>query len=106
MRTVIGTTEGLHELGAREATAFAGREVTALAKEHEPGIWALLEDRTLARRVGDGPWQELGAMPDTAEGTCLAATPDGLVVGTAGAGLWRWSSGRFLRVESFDRVPG
>jgi hypothetical protein len=106
MRTLIGTTEGVHELGEREATYFAGREVTALATGDGPEVWALLEGRTLVRRDGDGLWQEVGALPDTAEGTCLAATRGGLLVGATGAGLWRWTSGGPMRIESFDWVPG
>ena len=106
MWALIGTAEGLHELGDREATAFAGREVTALAVEDGPGVWALLDGRVLVRREGNGPWQELGALPDTVEGTCLAATPGGLLVGTVGAGLWCWTGGHPVRVESFDRMPG
>jgi hypothetical protein len=106
MQALIGTTEGLHELGAREATAFAGREVTALAMDEGPGVWALLESRILARREADGGWREVGALPDGVEGTCLAATRSGLLVGTAGAGLWRWSDGGPARVEPFERMPG
>jgi hypothetical protein len=106
MHTLIGTTEGLHELGEREATTFAGRAVTALAAAEGPEVWALLEGRTLVRREGSGPWQELGALPGPDGGTCLAATPAGLLVGTTGAGLWRWTDGGPVRVESFDRMPG
>jgi photosystem II stability/assembly factor-like uncharacterized protein len=106
MHTLIATTEGLHELGEREGTGFVGREVTALAAEDGPGFWALLEGRTLVRGDGDGPWQEVGALPETAEGTCLAATRGGLLVGTTGAGLWRWTAGGLMRVESFERMPG
>jgi hypothetical protein len=106
MRALIGTTEGLHELGEREATTFAGREVTALAVEDGPGLWALLEGRTLVRRDADGRWRDAGTLPGGVEGTCLAVTPGGLLVGTAGAGLWRWTDGGPVRVESFERVPG
>lgn len=105
MHTLIGTTEGLHELGRRDATAFAGREVTALAEDWR-AAWALLEGRALARREADGRWREVGTLSDGVEGTCLAATPGGLLVGTAGAGLWRWTEGGPVRVESFERVPG
>jgi hypothetical protein len=106
MQALIGTAGGLHELGAREATAFAGREVTALAIEEGPGVWALLEGRALARRAADGAWREIGALPDGVEGTCLAATRGGLLVGTAGAGLWRWTDIGPGRVSSFERMPG
>jgi hypothetical protein len=106
MQALIGTSEGLHELGAREATAFAGREVTALAMDAGPGVWALLESRILARREADGGWREVGALPDGVEGTCLGATRSGLLVGTTGAGLWRWTDGGPARVEAFERMPG
>jgi hypothetical protein len=105
MQALIGTTEGLHELGEREATAFAGREVTALA-EAADGAWALLDGRALARRAADGEWREAGALPDGVEGTCLAATRIGLLVGTTGAGLWRWTEAGPARVQSFERMPG
>src|SRR5581483_869655 len=105
MRVLVGTAEGLRELGDREATAFDGREVTALAPDGAGG-WALLEGRVLARRDGgDGGWREAGRLP-AGGGTCLAAAPAGLLVGTAGAGLWRWSAAGAVRVDAFDRVPG
>jgi photosystem II stability/assembly factor-like uncharacterized protein len=106
MHTLIGTTEGLHELGEREATQFAGREVTALASEDGGDRWALLQGRALARRETDSGWREVGTLPDGVEGTCLAATRGGLLVGTVRAGLWRWTDGGPVRVESFERMPG
>jgi hypothetical protein len=105
MHTLVGTTEGLHELGEREATTFAGREVTALAKDGG-GLWALLDGRALARRETDSAWREAGTLPAGVEGTCLGATRGGLLVGTTGAGLWRWIDGGAVCVESFERVPG
>jgi hypothetical protein len=105
MQALIATTEGLHELGEREATAFAGREVTALAVDRG-AHWALLEGRALARREADGGWRDAGVLPEGVEGTCLAATRSGLLVGTRGAGLWRWTDGGPARVESFERMPG
>jgi len=101
---LVGTGEGLYEFGARERSDFRGHEITALAGD---GCcwWALVDGRTVWRSPGDGSWKELAALQDDS-GTCLAVTPAGLLVGTAGAHLLHLTGGRFIQVEAFEQVEG
>lgn len=101
---LVGTGEGLYEFGARERSDFRGHEITALAGD---GCcwWALVDGRTVWRSPGDGSWEELAALQD-GSGTCLAVTPAGLLVGTAGAHLLHLTGGRFIQVEAFEQVEG
>jgi len=104
VRLLVGTAEGLYELGARQRSHFNGHEITAIASD---GIswWVLVEDRSVWRWQDDGPWRELARL-QADPGTCLALTPAGLLVGTAGAHLLRLEEGRLDRVEGFERVEG
>lgn len=101
---LVGTAEGLYELGARERSHLGGREITALAGD-EAGWWALAEGRTALRSGGDGSWEEWAALPEGG-GTCLAVTAGGLFVGTAGARLFRLEGHGLARVEAFEQVEG
>ncbi len=104
MRVLIGTEDGLHELGGRERHELVGRPVTALVGDRGRW-WAILDGRTIAARAGDGAWDELATV---AEGTatCLAVSPDGLLVGTAGAHLFRLDGDALSRLPAFETVAG
>jgi hypothetical protein len=123
-RLLVGTTEGLHELGSAERRALEGQEITALAREGARW-WALVAGRALyirdsaPRAAGPQPrdargracsadraaWVEVATAPG-AEATCLAAAPAGLWVGTAGAHLLRLDGAALVTVEPFDQVDG
>jgi hypothetical protein len=124
-RLLVGTTEGLHELGSTERRALEGQEITALARDGARW-WALVGGRALyirdsapraagpqprdarrrAYRSDDGAtWVEVATVPG-AEATCLAAAPAGLWVGTTGAHLLRLDGTALVAVEAFDRVEG
>ena len=104
LRLLIGTAEGLYELGARERSHFNGHEITALAGD---GLrwWALVDGRTLWHWRKDASWEELARLQDD-PGTCLAQTPAGLLVGTAGAHLLHLKEGQLVRVDGFEQVEG
>lgn len=103
-RLLAGSTEGLYAFGAVERRAFDGRGVTALARA-DARTWALVDGRAVWRAEADGPWEEVARLEGD-PGTCLAWTPPGLLVGTAGAHLFRLDDGRLSRVEAFERVEG
>jgi hypothetical protein len=106
-RILIGTEKGLWELGdgANEPVdAFGGAAVTALARDGAR-TWALVDGRALWARTDAGGWQSQATV-DGLAGTCLAATPDGLLVGTEQAHLLRLANGALARVESFETVEG
>jgi photosystem II stability/assembly factor-like uncharacterized protein len=104
MMVLVGTSEGLHALGAREAPELAGREVTALTRDGGRW-WALVDGRHVMRRNGDAEWLEVAAL-DGPAGTCLAVTPAGLLIGTEGAHLRRLESAGLAPVDAFDRAAG
>lgn len=103
MAVLVGTAGGLYRLGREERQDLAGREVTALARDGSRW-WAITDGRTLWR--GDrGAWVEIPTVPGL-EVTCLAATPVGLLVGTAGAHLLRLTDAGLAPVEAFEAVEG
>ncbi len=104
LRLLVGTSEGLYELGAREPRHLSGHEITALAGDGR-GWWALVDGRTLWRSPVDGSWEKLADLQD-GPGTCLAVTTAGLLVGTAGAHLLHLEGRRLVRVEEFEQVEG
>lgn len=109
LEILLATDDGLHVLdagGARETARvddLAGREIVAL----EPGgsgAWALVGGRELWRRT-DGRWASV-ATTGRRKGTCLGATPAGLLVGTTRAHLLRLEDGRLTLISSFDEAEG
>jgi hypothetical protein len=108
VRILIGTEGGLWRIdggGAPEPVeAFAGHEVTALARDGRR-TWALVGGRTLWDAGEGGGWREEARIEGPAA-TCLCPTPAGLLVGTEEAGLLRLADGRLSRIEAFDTVDG
>jgi photosystem II stability/assembly factor-like uncharacterized protein len=103
-RVLIGTSEGLHELGTLHRSHLAGSEVTALATA-AGHWWAIVDGQTITHRDGDGPWDEVAAVPEP-PATCLAPTAAGLLVGTTGAHLFRVGAGVLVRLDAFETVEG
>jgi hypothetical protein len=104
---LVGTGGGLWQLrgsAIEPVEAFAGREVTALARDGAR-TWALVEGRRLWVKGEGGTWQEQASVEGPAA-TCLAPTPGGLLVGTGHARLLRLVNGTLSRVESFETVEG
>jgi len=104
LRLLVGTADGLYELGARERRHLNGHEITALAGDGG-GWWALVDGGTLWRSPGDGSWEKVADLQD-GPGTCLGVTRAGLLVGTAGAHLLHLDGRRLVRVEEFEQVEG
>src|SRR6266508_190667 len=100
---LVATSEGLHVVngeGAVRIDALAGREVRALAADGD-GWWALVEGRELWRSADGCRWSAVATVPKR-KATCLAATPGGLLVGTARAHLLRLGREGLAPVSSFD----
>ena len=104
---LAATDDGLHLVHGEDATRvddLAGRRVLALAMDGE-SAWAIVDGRGLWRS-GDGfRWSAVATMPRW-NATCLAATPAGLLVGTASAHLLRLEQDRLVPVPSFDDAEG
>ncbi len=108
LRTIfVATDEGLHLFigeDAARADDLAGRGVLALAAGDE-SWWALVGGRELWR-IAEGYRWSLAATVPKRKATCLAATPAGLLVGTARAHLLRLERDRLVPVPSFDEAEG
>ena len=98
-RILVGTEGGLWQLrgdALEPVDQFTASTVTALARnEHE--TWAIVDGRALWRSDSHQPdairrWIERASLDDY-EPTCLAPTPDGLLIGTAEAPtITQWAS--------------
>ena len=108
MATLLaGTEAGLLELtsgGNPVTTAFAGQSVDAIAGG-PTGWWAVVDGAEVWSADEPGRWARRAVATGPAL-TCLAATPAGPVVGTAGAHLARLVDGRLQRLDAFDHAEG
>jgi hypothetical protein len=105
-RIVLGTESGLWDLRGETlepVDQFAARTITALARRGAE-TWAIVDGRTLWHHDGQA-WRSRAALGER-EATCLAATPDGALVGTAEAHLLRVTGDAVAAVESFESVDG
>jgi hypothetical protein len=113
-RILIGTESGLWELrgdALEPVDPFTARTVTALARRGDE-TWAIVDGRALwhagkgaSSALARSGWTELASLGERAA-TCLAATPDGLLIGTTEARLLRFVAGAPEAIESFDAVEG
>ena len=104
---LVATDEGLYHVnggGAARVDELAGREVRALAIGDDGG-WAIVEGRELWRSAEGERWSPAATVPRW-KATCLAATPAGLLVGTARAHLLRLERERLVVDSSFDAAEG
>lgn len=114
MRLLAGTRHGLYELEERLPRRLVGGDVTAVAVDG-PWAWLIVDGTSVLRADltgvlgGHGDADEVGA--DSVAGSerrlhCLLVTPDGLLVGTAEAGLERLRDATLEPVTAFDHVDG
>ena len=105
-RILLGTESGLWQLrgdALEPVDPFAARTVTALAR-HGDETWAIVDGRALWHGAGR-QWSERASLGDR-PATCLAPTPQGLLIGTAQAHLLRFAGDALEPVESFETVAG
>jgi hypothetical protein len=114
---LVGTASGLVwiDAGGGPRSQLDGHSVSALAPAGWTRVWAALDDHEIWRCDDPprGEWSPIGSAADLAAGihvTCLADTrandPDGILAGTSGARLLRFSAGRLEPVAGFDSAPG
>lgn len=109
---VLATEDGLHgfDIGGpsgndrRAMDELAGREVRAL-ELRDGGPWAIVDSKELWRQAG-GRWSRV-VSTGRRRATCLAATPAGLLIGTARAHLLQLQEDqRLVPVRGFDEAEG
>jgi hypothetical protein len=107
---VVATRDGVHRfdaaagLGDNGQQELPGQDVSALARD-ESGWWAIVGQRSILTSRVPGRWEAVAHVPGTG-GTCLSPSQGGLLVGTAGAHLLRFTAGRLEPVRSFEQVEG
>ena len=105
---LVGTKDGLRELGAETRTHLGGHRITAIAVDRRDW-WAAVDDRGIWRgiwRAGAGRrWEHVTDSRDHPV-TCLLPRPGGVLVGTEGAHLLRLDGHALRRVESFEAIDG
>lgn len=108
LRVLIGTGNGLVAVDDRAARSIAleGLHIGALARDGA-GWWALVDHTEIWHTPGGGgQWQRRAAVPGSRL-TCLVATAQRVLIGTAGARLAMLSDGDdWQPVEGFDVVDG
>ena len=105
-RILVGTESGLWHLrgdALEPVDPFTARTVTALAQRGQE-TWAIVDGHTLWQSAG-GQWSERASLGER-PATCVATTPNGLLIGTAQAHLLRFLDGTLEPVESFETVDG
>jgi len=107
---VVATHDGLHVFDidggsgdAHRVDDLAGREVLGLELQGG-GPWTIVDGKELWR-CADGRWVRVVGT-GRRRATCLAATPAGVLVGTARAHLLRLEADGLAPVAGFDRVEG
>jgi hypothetical protein len=101
---LVGTAQGLHEIGGEGAVHLPGQEITALARDGQ-AWWAVVAGEAVWRNQGDGTWDQQAVAGDQRL-ACISSGPAGVLVGTAEAHLGRVAQGIVERIEPFDRIPG
>jgi hypothetical protein len=101
---LVGTKDGLFELGPGARTHLAGRRITAVSGARRDW-WVAVDDREIWRGDAEDRWHRVAESQDHAV-TCLLRISAGVLVGTEGAHLLRLQ-GRSLRpVDAFEAVAG
>jgi hypothetical protein len=106
-QVLVATHDGLHRFsGAGDLlqVEHAGREVTTIAPEGWE-LWAILDGRELVHTAGVDWWFHVASLSGL-QGTCIADTRAGVILGTSEAHLYRVAGRGLERVASFDRAPG
>jgi len=105
-RILVGTESGLWQSCGEvlePVDGFAARSVSALAHQGDEA-WAIAEGRMLLQQSG-GRWADRASLDDR-RATCLAPTPNGLLIGTEQAHLLRLVGDALEPIESFEAVEG
>ena len=103
---LVGTKSGLWLASGttlEPVNEFTTRTVSALAKGGDQA-WAIADGRVVAQQDG-GRWTDR-ASPVNGRATCLAATPNGLLIGTTEAHLFFLLDDTLVPVKSFETIDG
>jgi hypothetical protein len=102
-RVLIGTADGVFEIGRSTPVGLAGQEVTGLVRENG-SLWAIVGGQSVWRRDPEGDFVEVTRTTGE-QITCLLPLADRLLVGSAGAHLAIVADGQLLPVVAFEDAP-
>ncbi|MDP8978779.1 MAG: hypothetical protein M3N17_09455, partial [Actinomycetota bacterium] len=103
MALLAGTADGLYRLGDGAPERLAGGDVAALAVDGTT-VWAVVDATALMRGGAEGGFARAATHDRPLRSLLL--TGDGLLAGTAAAGLVRLEADRLEPVEGFGEVAG
>ena len=93
-KVLVGTADGLRQLGEDGCVHMAGHEVGALTRD-DSGWWAIVDGCEVWRCATDGEWTRAAAV-ETLRAHCLLPTSQGVLIGTCrrsrGRTNWRVSA--------------
>jgi len=103
---LVGTKDGLFELGSSSRTHLPGHRITAVSGARRDW-WVAVDDHEIWHAGTEGRWQRVAESRDQAV-TCLLRNREGLLVGTEGAHLLRLQEQTLTLqpVASFETVAG
>lgn len=101
---LVGTADGLYEIGDDAVSTLSGYGVTSVANANG-SLWTLLDERLVWQRDSEGEWAEVARL-DELFGSCVIYVGSDLLIGTREAHLLRLSAGALEPVAAFDRVEG
>ena len=105
MTLLVGTNDGLFALDASGAPRrLAPGRVRAFAPDGPSDVWAVFDDGALRHGSADGTWSPARYPVDDI--TTVLHRPDGVLVGTAEAQIWRVDGDTAARLAGFDHVDG
>ena len=104
MQTLVGTTEGLHELGDSGRVSLPGHKITALARDGSTW-WAIVDRKELWRSESGDEWAHVASAESLAL-NCVLATPASLFLGTSEANLLKLRGETLEGVGPFDSIEG
>ena len=103
-KIMVGTADGLHQLGPQRDVWLETHEITWLAQDGS-SWWAILGGRELWRSEGRDAWTKIASL-DSLRGNCILPYDGGVLVGTSKSHLHRLSGNVLEPVDSFDVAPG
>ena len=104
IKIMVGTADGLHQLGPQRDVWLETHEITWLAQDGS-SWWAILGGRELWRSEGRDAWTKIASL-DSLRGNCILPYDGGVLVGTSKSHLHRLSGNVLEPVDSFDVAPG
>ena len=103
-KILVGTTDGLHELGDNGRVQMAGHEIKSLAMGDSDWL-AVVDEGEVWRSADGGDWGEVTAL-EGLRANCVLPATGGPFVGSSEAHLFALRGEVLERVESFEQTRG